>query len=342
VASIPFRRTRLILPEEFYDEKRQLHGLSDIAVFVHQRIKVSLQSGRIPWRVPISHDPNCGLPRNIRTGGRYRGVNTVLLCDTYWTKSYRSKWWGTAEDWARLGAVIKLEETPTVIVRQPNDPGAGFEPCLVYNASQVCGAEEYQTLLRSEDSSVAYDEADLGLMGMLLEHHAPNIRYDVGDAHHGPDFNGYVPPNPWHDHPNHTSGDYIMMQSEGYFYGKPDHYSVMLHELIHWAEVRTGWMHCLPVREFVAEAGMHILGLELGVPHAISEYNHRQWLAHWIPIMHQDEEFFFWAMSQVDRACDFLLAPIRHRLPNDHDPFVIEPEINFIAGPDHMSFQPGW
>lgn len=269
----------------------------------------------VPWKVPVSHYPNCGLPSNIRTGERYRGVNTILLCDTYWTKGYRSKWWGTIEDWEIAGAIVKNGERPTVITQLRNADGYEVDPCLVFNATQVFGADRHQAFLSNWDSIVAYDEADLGFMGLLLEHHAPDIRYDVGDENRSSDSNAYVPPDPWCDHPNHKMGDYILMQSEEHFHGKADHYSTLLHELMHWAEVRTGWMHFLPVREFVAEAGMHILGSELGVPHAFSEYNHGKWMAQWIPLFHHDERFFFWTMAQVDRACDFLLAPIRHGAP---------------------------
>lgn len=331
--------TKLILPEDFHSERQQSEVPPDITTFIHQRIKIALQRGRIPWKVPVSHDPNCGLPCNVRTRGRYRGVNTLLLCDTYRTHCYQSKWWGTAEDWAGAGATVKGDQEPTVIVSYRH--GYSVEPCLVFNAAQVQGANEYQAM--PEKVLVANDEADFGLMGMLIEHHNPDIRFDVGDDRFGPDWNGYITPEPFHSHPNHRTGDYILMQSERKFYSRADHYSVMLHELVHWSEVRTGWMHCMPVREFVAEAGMHILGLELGVPHCFDEHNHRKWLRHWNPIFHKDELFFLWAMAQVDRACGYLLQPILQ--PEDrvyHDRCHISPKVNFITGPDFMSFEPPW
>lgn len=91
--SIP--RSRLILPDEFWEGP---DNVPDINTYIHQRLTVALQRGRIPWRVPVSHDPNCGLPCNVRTGGRYRGVNTLMLCDTYVTKGYRRKWWGSSRE----------------------------------------------------------------------------------------------------------------------------------------------------------------------------------------------------------------------------------------------------
>jgi len=328
--------SRLILPDEFFSRS---DSAPNINTFIHQRIKIALQRSRIPWKVPVSHDPNCGLPCNVRTGGRYRGVNTLLLCDTYETKGYRSKWWGTIEDWMEVRAEVKDGQEPTVIV-QYRDVGS-VEPCLVFNAVQVSGANEFQAI--PDTALVANDEADFGLMGMLIEHHNSDIRFDKGDGRFGPDWNGYISPEPFHNHPHHRFGDYILMQSEGKFPSRADHYSVMLHEMMHWAEVRTNWMHCMPVREFVAEAGMHLLGLELGVPHCFDEHNHRKWLRHWNPIFYKDELFFFWAMAQVDRACDFLLQPILQQEDRVyHDRSQISPKVNFITGPDFMSFDPPW
>lgn len=76
------RSSRLILPDEFDVRSCQNAEPPDINRFIHQRLTVALQRGLIPWKLPVSHDPNCGLPANVRTGGRYRGVNTLLLCDT--------------------------------------------------------------------------------------------------------------------------------------------------------------------------------------------------------------------------------------------------------------------
>ncbi|HAH48888.1 ArdC-like ssDNA-binding domain-containing protein [Gimesia sp.] len=331
-------RSRLILPDEFWDGSG---SVPDINAYINQRITVALQRGRIPWKIPLSHDPNCGLPHNVRTGGRYRGVNTLLLCDTYHTKGYRNKWWGTAEDWEAIGAVVKYGQEPTVIA-QYRDVGCKADPCLVFHASQVHGACDRQSL-QADGAIMANDEADLSFMGMLLEYHQPDIRFDKGDTKNPPDWNGYVVPEPWHDFPTHKYGDYILMQSENHFPSRADHYSVMLHELVHWSEIRTDWMHCLPVREFVAEAGMHILGLELGVPHCFDEYNHRKWLRHWNVIFHTDDSFFFWAMAQVDRVCDFLLHPILQRAERVyHDKCSIIPPVHFISGPDNMCFTKAW
>ena len=333
--------SRLILPEDFHNQRHQVDEPPNINTFIHQRIKIALQRGRIPWKVLVSHDPNCGLPCNVRTGGRYRGVNPILLCDTYRTHGYRSRWWGTTEDWSSIGADVHDDQEPTVIARYRENTGLQVDPCLVFNAAQVHGAERYMAM--PDKALVANDEADFGLMGMLIERHSPVIRFDVGDERFGPDWNGYITPEPFHSHPNHRTGDYILMQSESHFHSRADHYSVMLHELVHWAEVRTNWMHCMPIRELVAEIGMHLLGLELGVPHCFDEHNHRKWLRYWNPIFHKDETVFLWATAQVDRVCDFLLQPILQQAERVyHDRCQISPRVNHITGPDFMSFEPPW
>lgn len=334
-----FTRSKLILPEEFWEET---DNPPEIKTLIHQRLAVALQKGRIPWQVPLLIDPNAGRPCNVRTLGRYRGVNTLLLCDTFCTKGYHSKWWGTAEDWESVGATVKNGQRPTVIAHYP-EIGYDIKPCQVYNVAQVKGADQFRVAKRT-DMVVPSEEVDYGYMGMMMEHHAPDIRFNSDkeqEQQQLPIWNGkYFAPEPWHSFPKQNMGDFILMKSENHFRSKSDFYSVMLHEFVHWAEVRTEWFHCLPVREFVAEAGMHILGMELGIPYFIDAYSHHTWLAHWKVIFPQDETFFFWAMSQVDRVCDYLLGPVLHLEPEDyHDHYRIEPEINHLNGPDMMSFQ---
>ena len=308
----PRKPPRLIFPQEFYDETWEREETPCIIRFAHQRIKIALQTGRIPWKVPVSYDPNCGLPCNVRTKSRYRGVNTILLCDTLRTKNLRSKWWGTRGDWHSVGCCVNGDQEPIVIAMCHDDVGSQFAPALVYNAAQIEGAEHFRASLDKLDALVVNDEADFGSIGRLLEYHAPDIRFDVGDENQSADWNGYVPPDPWLDHPNHKMGDYILMQSEQYFHSRADYYSILLHEMMHWAEVRTGWIDRMPAREFVAEAGMCILGLELGVPRTLCEFNHRKWLPYWTILCHEDEKFFFSMMAQVDRACDYLLSPLEN------------------------------
>src|SRR5690606_356793 len=97
------------------------------------------------------------------------------LCDTYHTEGYRSKWWGTKEDWALIGATVKQDEVPTVIAHFVGDGQDTIEERRVFNAHQVKGANQYVPTI---DQVVRHSEADFGFMGMFLEHHNPNILYD--------------------------------------------------------------------------------------------------------------------------------------------------------------------
>lgn len=59
-------QSRLILPNDFLRRK----GPTDLKLRLHRRIKVAINFGRTPWEIPPAYDPNCGLPHNVRTGGR--------------------------------------------------------------------------------------------------------------------------------------------------------------------------------------------------------------------------------------------------------------------------------
>lgn len=188
-------QSRLILPDDFLRKEEQV---VDVKHYLHKQVKIALGLGRTPWEIPVAYDPNCGLPCNVRTGGRYRGINIILLCDKYHTHGFRSKWWGTAEDWASMGATINRDEVPTIIAHFVGDDLVTLEERRVYCAHQVKRADQYVSTIKEV---VLHDDADFGMMGMLLEHHNPKIRYDQGDEFHPPDYNGYMSPQSWKHSP---------------------------------------------------------------------------------------------------------------------------------------------
>ncbi len=119
----------------------------------------------------------------------------------------------------------------------------------------------------------------------------------------------YEPPRPWGDFPNHVQGDYIELPPPTAC-SPARYWHNIAHELIHWAEVRTGWL-CMDdaKRELVAEIGAAWLLRSLGLPGDGDHLNFWDWLPQWRKAMLSDREWLFEAVGQVERVVNFLLPP---------------------------------
>ena len=63
------------------------------------------------------------------------------------------------------------------------------------------------------------------------------------DIRYGGDRAFYRRPTPAGSFPNHHEGDFIVMPPRATFDPPGAFYETAVHELAHWAEVRTGWDH---------------------------------------------------------------------------------------------------
>ena len=84
-----------------------------------------------------------------------------------------------------------------------------------------------------------------------------------------------------------------------------------MHELSHWAEVRTGWDHGkqgYAMGELAAEVAASYLSTELGIPQGETLDNHAAYLQSWLKEMRNDPAYIFKASTQASRAADYLLA----------------------------------
>lgn len=296
----------------------------DIELHLCNTVNIALASRRIPWNLPVLADANCGAPSNVLTKGRYRAINAIVLCDVAKVRHYNGKWWGTLEDWKSIGGSVKHGERPTLVA---NHSASGAIACGVYNVEQISGVDQYML----SDSSVACNFNDVS---SLVLYHKPEIRFE-GTRHAY-----YYSPYPFCEFPDHISGDYIVMMPQHKCVNESTYYSTLLHELVHWTEPRTKWIHCMAVREFVAEMGSRILGMQLGVPPADNNINHYLWLDKWLQIFKdKDPLFYAWAAVQAERACDYLLKNVK--ITTNHD-FMehVTPRVNYDSGIDGASFEP--
>lgn len=292
---------------------------------ISDRIIATLESNVLPpWRQTWKPSKNSGLPTSVATGRPYRGINP-LLCQIHAARfGFASKYWGTFKQWRLLGADVKQRpddvkpgEWGCKIVLYKNvtkeviDPKTGDEDeknfflmrqYVVFNLDQVSGSHLDRFRASHKESDVVlprFNEAE-----ELIEKTGAEIHFGGDKAYYK------LPVGPW---PHHFEGDYICMPHREQFETAEAFYETALHELAHWAEVRTNWdreKHGYEMGELIAEMASCFLAAELGIP-ATDLGNHASYLKSWLASMKADHNFIFKASSQATKAADYLLSFVK-------------------------------
>lgn len=307
-----------------------MQNASQIRQELTAQIVAALEQNTIPWRRPWKTSPNAGRPTNCQSRSHYSGINPLLLELHAHKFGFQSKWWGTFDQWKRLGCTVK---------RRPDEVEAGAWGCKivfykpitkaivdqvtgddderrfavmrtwsVFNAEQVEG-ETVEKFLVDDSSSINTEPATFEPAEELIAATGAEIR-------HGGDQAYYLRPiGNW---PHHTSGDYITMPLLHRFERIGAYYETLLHELAHWSEVRLGWQGSYAMGELVAEMTGCFLASELGVPQGEDFTNHAAYLKHWLEAMKGDASFIFKASTQASKVTEFLLGHVRQPAGLEH------------------------
>lgn len=88
------------------------HGLlARVAAAILAQLETADPVSRtLPWH---GADP---LPRNARTGRRYRGINVLALWCAAQAQDYADARWATYQQWAALGAQVRKAERDTLVL----------------------------------------------------------------------------------------------------------------------------------------------------------------------------------------------------------------------------------
>ena len=166
----------------------------------------ALKTGGLPpWRKPWATDPNAGFPCNM-TGRKYRGINPLLLQIASMRFGFKSKWWGTWNQWQKVGGkVMKRPDTVPPGNGAPRSfsgprcqdrreqPGRGggeghllMKTFVVFNVEQVVGEgldvfRIGHSPIQPRTPFVVYEEAD-----RVIEATGADIRYGGNQAFYRP------------------------------------------------------------------------------------------------------------------------------------------------------------
>jgi len=257
----------------------------------------SLRAEKMPWR------SSRGIPANPATGNAYSGINVLTLDAVATQHNYRSKWWGTYQQWHSIGMQV---------ARRPSDAAWGtpvvnwetkykiidkgdiltlerfglMKKHYVFNAEQVFGRDLNKWLVTlNQYLIVDYSmvESLIAASGAVIYHDATYPHYDRGT-------------------------DNIFLPDRTCFLNQQQYIATKIHELFHWVEDRTGWDGPEDQGEFAAEIGTGYLESIFGLPHDADMTNCLKWLPAWVYGIETNPEYLFKAAAQAAKGLEFLLS----------------------------------
>ena len=243
------------------------------------------------------------------------------------SRGYSSRYWGTYQQWASLGAQVRKRPTDveagqfgTQIVFYKQFKKTKVEngelktetfPVLrtftVFNIDQVDG-NSVDHLRASTDSDSTPLQADFEPAREAISATGADIRF-------GGDRAFYT--RPIGEFPNHHDGDYIQMPHPGQFIAQNEFISTSFHELAHWSEMRLGWTGSYSMGELRAELSACFATSQLGIPGSTDLGNHTAYLASWLKELESDPKAIMRAASQASKATAFILGFSRQPEPEE-------------------------
>lgn len=271
----------------------------DVYTQVTERIIAALESGTVPWLKPWRSVD--GVPRNVRTGRPYRGVNVWLLD----LAGFGDPRWGTYRAIQEAGGQVRKGERGTSIIlwkpvrRGEDDERADYlllRSYTVFNAEQCDGLPELE---RETESPFTPDERAEGIVrGYRL---GPAVIHGASAAYYQP------------------STDVVRMPDPEHFTSCSGYYRTLFHELIHSTGHESRLKRLEPAlfgtdpyakEELVAELGASMLAGIAGLDGAELEDVDQSaaYIASWIRRLRDDRKLIVQAAAQAQKGADRILG----------------------------------
>jgi antirestriction protein ArdC len=277
---------------------------------ITNQIVQALKEGKVPpWRSPWVGHPNAGLPTNIVSNKRYRGINVLLLYLHQLRYGLKSKFFGTFNQWKGIAAHVKP---------RPSEVPPGQWGCPIIFYKPITKTERNDD---GEEVEVEYPVLrTYTVFGIDQVEGAHLDRFRVGELSVNPDFIDYEPAEKaiaaigadirlgGEKAYYSRNGDFICCPHKHRFPKEHEFYAALLHELAHWSEGRLDWNGSYAEGELRAEIAAAFALAELGVPQSDDLSNTQAYVASWISALSNDPKFIFRASADANKVVDFLLA----------------------------------
>lgn len=284
---------------------------NDLRQNITDSIIASLSKGVLPWKKPWSCRGNSGAPTNIVSKKPYKGINPILLTiHQQYRFDFLSKWYGTFEQWRKLGAKVKPRPTDlrkgelwgcpiiyyNMLTKFEEDPITGIEierkfPVLksfvVFNIDQVEG-DHLDHLRADKEIIVEHDFIDFEPAERFIEKLNFDIRYGGDRAFY-------------------RVGGHIQVPHKTAFESPKEFYSTLFHECIHNTCFTLGIKEDYATEELIAEMGSCYLSSILNIPSSEDRSNSESYISHWLGHLGKNNKYIFWASAKASRCVDYLL-----------------------------------
>lgn len=285
----------------------------DVYDVVTTKILTALENGTAPWTKPW--DSVTGAPKSLSSGKTYRGVNAFLLGLEQAEKAYRSAYWLTFNQMAKLGGHLKGEkgtQKGTLVtfwkMIPVEDEATGKKKTIpflkhfyVFNLDQTEGIEKLPKDAFPIARPVPSPEERHAAAQAVVDGWAakPVITHGGDSAHFT-----------W-------STDELAMPLKESFHGLDEYFATLFHELTHStaaehrldrAESRNNAFgsHAYGREELIAEMGAAFLCAETGIES--THNNSAAYLASWIKTIKEDPRAVIVAAGKAQKAADMILG----------------------------------
>jgi antirestriction protein ArdC len=307
---------------------RSGHDRTSLYQGITDKIIAELEAGRVPWVQPWGTPavkPSLAMPRNVATGGQYRGINVLILWGAVLERGFSAQSWLTFRQALSLGGhVCKGERGITVVYadrfipdneRQPADRD-GEEPraipflkrFTVFNVDQCEGLPESV----ATNASAVPEGLILPRAEALIEATGADLRIGGDRAHYD------------------VAADYIRVPPPQAYFEPVNWHRTVLHELGHWSGATHRLARDLSGRfgsegyakeELVAEMASAFLCATLGI---VPTVRHADYIGAWLEVLREDNRAIVRAASAASKAADFILAFRSDALPTVAMPVELE------------------
>lgn len=278
--------------------------MSSVYDDITEKLVMSLEEGKIPWKKPWRSDGANG-PTNLFTGRPYTGINIFILG----MSPFQSPYWMGFGQMKKCGGWLKKGSQHTKIIRwapimKTDDAGethcVGLTPLVlqVFNTDQM----EKVDIKKFEERVVqSHTEAEKIVDGMPKR---PELVFGGNRACYS------------------LGEDKIRLPKQGQFVDDPEYYSTLFHEMVHSTghESRLGRLKNssreTPMdyarEELVAECGAQFLMSEAGLDNQVRE-NSVAYIQGWLSVFRQDKTIFLKAARAAQTAANFILGKVEEK-----------------------------
>lgn len=277
----------------------------DIRQTITDKIISLMEAGATAGGPRWTQSQGHGLPRNGKTGDKYRGINVLLLWAEAAERGYASNLWLTFKQAQAMGAQVRKGEKAVTCVffdkvkKAADQEGEEdtFYPMAkafwLFNVAQIDGLPESLTAPAATREFDPIADAE-----QVIEGTGAVIRHGFDSAFYAP------------------SKDEIFLPNKDRFTSEANYYATALHELAHWTghESRLNRTFgkrfgddAYAVEELVAELSAAFTMGALGMVEWTLEL-HASYVANWIKVLKADKSAIFTAASAAAKAADFVLA----------------------------------